>query len=848
MQNKNKDLFKLSAPGIVLLAAFFSGLDNKAQARDFFDPSFINSLNGSDPSNAPDLSVFEARNAQAPGNYRVDIVFNGQYLDTKTIKFVIDNSRASTASDEIKLAPCFSLKDLSQYGVRVKAFTKLQEDANGCTNLTVIPDTKADFDFNAQRLNISIPQAALSTVVQGFIPEDQFDDGINALLVNYQFSGSDDFESEDEYYSLNLQSGLNLGPWRIRNLSTWNKTKGDAGDWESAYLYMQRSIRPINSNLVMGESSSLSGIFDSVPFTGVQLATDTSMLPESLRGYAPIIRGIAKTNARVIVKQNGYQVYQTYVAPGAFEITDMYPSGGSGDLYVTVEESDGSKQEFIVPFATLPVMVREGQLQYEITSGKYRPYDDGVHETPFTQATASYGVSSSLTAYGGMQMASHYQALSSGLGYNLGDFGAASADVTQAWSKMQDREKTSGQSWRIRYGKNILDTGTNITIAGYRYSTKGFNTLSEVLDSYANDGRYTTRSLRNRTNLTLNQSLGKGLGSVSISGLVEDYWDDKRTNKSISVGYNGGFRNVNFYLGYSYSRYTWSNNSSDSDAQDDQRITLTVTLPISNWLPGTYTSYQLTNSNPGSTDQSVAIGGVGLENDSLDWSIQQGYSNREYYSGDMRATYNGSQGSINAGYSYDRDSQRVDYGASGSIIAHADGITLGQDITDAAVLVKAPGLDNVKLTTDSTISTDYRGYAIVPYVTPYRRTDITLDSTTLGDDMELPETTQSVVPTRGAIVRANYDGKIGQRAFIHLKTASGQDVPYGAMVLLADDAKSQASIVSDAGMVYMSGLQQTGTLNVQWGKSSSQQCKAPFTLPPREGKTAGLNQIEAVCR
>ncbi len=121
---------------------------------------------------------------------------------------------------------------------------------------------------------------------------------------------------------------------------------------------------------------------------------------------------------------------------------------------------------------------------------------------------------------------------------------------------MQDREKTSGQSRRIRYGKNILDTGTNITIAGYRYSTEGFNTLSEVLDSYANDSSYTTRSLRNRTNLTLNQSPGKGLGSISISGLVEDYWDDKRTNKSISVGYNGGFRNVNFYLGYSYSRYT----------------------------------------------------------------------------------------------------------------------------------------------------------------------------------------------------------------------------------------------------------------------------------------------------
>jgi hypothetical protein len=35
-------------------------------------------------------------------------------------------------------------------------------------------------------------------------------------------------------------------------------------------------------------------------------------------------------------------------------------------------------------------------------------------------------------------------------------------------------------------------------------------------------------------------------------------------------------------------------------------------------------------------------------------------------------------------------------------IAHADGVTLGQDITDAAVLVKAPGLDNVKLANDNT--------------------------------------------------------------------------------------------------------------------------------------------------
>ncbi|MDP0907514.1 FimD/PapC C-terminal domain-containing protein, partial [Klebsiella pneumoniae] len=45
----------------------------------------------------------------------------------------------------------------------------------------------------------------------------------------------------------------------------------------------------------------------------------------------------------------------------------------------------------------------------------------------------------------------------------------------------------------------------------------------------------------------------------------------------------------------------------------------------------------------------------------------------------------------------------------------------------------------------------------------------------------------------------------------------------------------------------MSGLQQTGILNVQWGKSAAQQCNASFTLPAREGKATGISQIETVC-
>lgn len=39
------------------------------------------------------------------------------------------------------------------------------------------------------------------------------------------------------------------------------------------------------------------------------------MLPDSQKGFAPTIRGIARTNAQVTVRQNGYVLYQTYVTP-----------------------------------------------------------------------------------------------------------------------------------------------------------------------------------------------------------------------------------------------------------------------------------------------------------------------------------------------------------------------------------------------------------------------------------------------------------------------------------------------------------------------------------------------------
>ncbi len=236
-----------------------------------------------------------------------------------------------------------------------------------------------------------------------------WDEGITAAMLNYSLSGANSrarsgagTRSDSQY--ANLRPGINVGPSAVTQLHHPGPAMRPAEDkWDNVYTLMQRAIIPLQAQLTLGDSSAPADVFDSMPFRGVQLASDDDMLPDSLKGYAPVVRGIARTNAQVVVRQNGYQIYQSYVAPGAFEIADMYPTGGAGDLDVTIVEADGSEQHFTLPYASLPVLQREGRLKYALTAGQYRSYNRSVEKTPFGQLTGIYGLPHGITLYGGVQ-------------------------------------------------------------------------------------------------------------------------------------------------------------------------------------------------------------------------------------------------------------------------------------------------------------------------------------------------------------------------------------------------------------------------------------------------------------
>ena len=362
--------------------------------------------------------------------------------DSLEIKEILENEKTYTQLDDDRkadttgLTACLHPSLLLELGVDVEKILDFSTlDVNSCVDLeSLIPNAYSVFDFQRMKLKISIPQISLTNKYKGWISPERWDDGINAAFINYNFNASASNAqggfSNNQNGFLSLNTGLNVGPWRLRDNSTWVGTKSTVNTesrWQHLQTYVERSIIPLKSSLMMGDNSTNSMVFDSVPIRGVEISSDENMYPGRSRGYAPVVRGNVERNAEVSIRQNGNLIYQQNVAPGDFEITDISSLSSNGDLEVTVKEANGASRSFIVPYATVPTLLREGRKKYSLALGQFnggRAYYDSPY---FVQGSLVWGLPLA-TVYGGAQISSDYQSFRLGSGFNLGYWGALSSD------------------------------------------------------------------------------------------------------------------------------------------------------------------------------------------------------------------------------------------------------------------------------------------------------------------------------------------------------------------------------------------------------------------------------------
>ncbi|HFK7187097.1 TPA: fimbrial biogenesis usher protein [Serratia odorifera] len=855
------------SPALFMVAMLPSA---SVSAEIFFNPSFLSG----DPTAIADLSRFEKDEGQAAGQYHVELYLNDDYVATRNINFVPVDKDAP-AHDDSGLLPCLSYNQLSALNVNMTMQSKLTVlKPEQCLPLPeVIEGAQSEFDFEKQRLKISIPQVMLVNNVRGYIPPDQWDNGITAALLTYNFSGGNSWgASTNNSYFLNLNSGFNWGAWRLRDNSSWSYSSGagqHANQWQHINTYLQRAIIPLKGELTLGDHISPNDVFDSVNFRGVQLASDDNMLPDSLRGFAPTVHGVAKSHAKVTINQNGYVIYQTYVSPGAFAISDLYPTSSSGDLKVEVQESDGSISRFTVPYSAVPVLQREGRVKYAATAGQYRSGDGNKGKPGFAQGTLIWGLPAGVTLYGGSQLSNDYAAFAFGAGKNLGSWGAMSADVTQANSRLADDSRHQGQSLRFLYAKSLNEAGTNFQLLGYRYSTEGFYTLDDTsyrrMSGYSlntQDGPVDVKptanqyynlkySKKGRVQVNITQQVWD-YGSLFLTGSRQTYWHTDEKNDLLQAGYSAYWNDISYSLSYSH-------NKSPGLAEADKRVALNLSLPLGKWLSGggaasditrssstAYATYAANTDTHGQLAQQAGVSGSLLAGKNLTYGVMQGYSNRGGGgNGSANLNYQGTYGNSNLSYSYSSGYRQVNYGLSGGITAHANGVTLSQPLSDTNVLVAAAGAKAVAVENATGVSTDWRGYAVMPYATTYRLNRVALDPTTLQDNADLDDAVVNVIPTKGALVRAEFAARIGARALMMLQQRNGKAVPFGATV--AQENGSGASIVGENGQVYLSGLPLSGKLQVAWGHGAAERCEVSYQLPQGSEHQA-INYAKAGCQ
>ncbi|WP_233450162.1 fimbria/pilus outer membrane usher protein [Raoultella ornithinolytica] len=804
-----------------------------------FDPIFLDTSGGQ----RVDLSRFEHGSTMLPGTWSTDIVVNDELVASEKLTF--------TEQPDHQVTVCITgdvLKKINlNYSSLPDGLNQALRNGEPCYDLvTLIPGTTLNYDSGDQKLEYSIPQAMMRNTPRGYVSPALWDAGIPAALMSYNASTYTTRSHGRDYSSsyVGLNGGVNLGPWQYRHSGNYSWQENVGSDYQSLENYVQRDLTSIMGRVRLGETTTGGQLFDTLSFRGIELLSDDRMQPQSRRGYAPDIRGIARTNARISIHQSGRLIYETTVSPGAFVIDDLYPSGYGGNLDVTVTEADGSVQRFQVPYASVTQLLRPGAHRYDVLAGKLN--DPSVSFDPtLYQATYQRGLTNIFTGYGGVQgSGSDYYALMLGTAVST-PLGAFAADVTQARTHLKQSPggASSGQSYQVSYSKYIPGTDSNLTIAAYRFSTAGYYDYRTAMQAIDEERQHRSISNiwrpKNRFNITLNQGLGDSMGQVYLTGYTQDYWNQSHSDLQYQAGYSNYIGRVSFNL--SASRVRGVNGHMETN------MLFNMSVPLGSYDGGNVPTLNagMTRNSNGTVGQQAGISGTYGDDHQYNYGVTGSHYNKNVGSSVVlnsgwRSPYSHLSGSYGAGKNY----QNLSLSASGTVIAWQNGVVATPYTGDTFAVVEAPGAKGAKVGGYPGIRVDGFGHAAIPYLNPYEMNEINLDPKGTSQGLEFNNTSDRVAPLSGAVSRVRFSTQQGIPLLIALRDAQNNPLPFGADV--TDSSGVVVGSVGQMGQAYVRAEKREDTLTVKWGASTGQQCRFSYRTT-KSDKTA-FSKMNSTCR
>lgn len=799
-----------------------------------------------------DLSYVKQVNGVAVGTYSLNTSINNERsLGTLNLKF--DHLDANLTA-----VLCIDEQLLQRLDLRPEVLERLpKKDCLVIKDLS--PDAYYDLNMADLALNLSLPLTIINQRPKGYIAPESFDKGVSSAFVGYDFN-SYTRKSEDKQNAtsnfLGLTGGLNLGQFNYRHAGTFESNGSDLSRYRSYLNTISTDVLRLNARVTAGDFYTQAYGIDSAKIRGLQLATDISMLPWSQRNYAPLIRGIANTNALVSVFQNGQKVYERTVPAGEFEFNDL-TVGNNGDLTVQITENGGERREFIVPMQSNMNLIRVGQLNYSVASGRYQ-LGNQLTDSYVGQLSSEYGLTNYVSLYSGANITDSYQNYLLGFGHSnrLGGF---RFDVEHSKASLVQQNHI-GQKYKLDYQYSHAPANVSLYTSLQYQDPKFLNLNSmmsmqnyEYLDQDQLENFFLSYNLKQQMSMTLNKSFDRSeLGTLSFSMFKSNYWDSTKDFTQYGLSYNNRWNKLSYSFGYSQNNRTSIFGNNDKE----KRFNLSLSLPLS-WNKRTtniYANAQHSDSKGRPTNASLGFSGNAGNNKQVSYSITSSHNWSEYSNSNssVSANVNYNLPSVRLGAVVGKSDSQKQYGLSarGAFVAHPYGITATNQISDTYTIIHAKGAGGANVMNAWGTKLDYWGNAIYSNLSPYASNRIAIDTKDLDLDLNIKANQTEVIPRRYSSTLVKFEVEKTSNILLNVAIAGGaKQIPIGVRATTGDG--KIAGIFGQSNQLF---IEQAALLKepiqVQWGNDNKQNCRIDPVeeLVPKQLKAKTMQLLDVECK
>ncbi|MCG1041314.1 fimbria/pilus outer membrane usher protein [Mycetohabitans sp. B8] len=671
------------------------------------------------------------------------------------------------------------------------------------------PQTLIKLIPHASRIELIVPPQAVRRRAR--VPK-QFDDGGVAGLLNYDAYLSQWRHPAGASRNFNVRSegGFNAYGWIVRSHQSLRESRRRRYVFHDR-AYAQRTLPNMQKTLQVGQILVSNGVIGGIPLDGLQLTPDTALLRTRLR--APRVEGIASSQASVVIRQAGRQVYSTIVPPGPFVIDDVELYSDMSDLTVTVIEEDGSRREFVVPVTPLGAGATVDAPGFSLALGNF---NSRATAFPGAVLTGSGSLGPATSAAAAAVVAHYYQAVGAALtilprrGSTLATRLLASRHLLGAASGIRASIRVSS-----RLGRDFsASVSAGARSAGFRH----------LFDSRANSRRCSTMDYSVQLNYAAPYgSVGLGYGQSFAAGSTTGRY----VNGAISMQAAGV--SVGLIARCDSSRFGKTRTSTY----------LNVSVPLGRTGIRAH----------GSLTDSVLRSGIRMNHSLGSRTHYSGSFQRDHARGDTSADVDVSHGNRFARMSASvlRSSRTLSYSAalSGSLAVHRDGFGFSPyRIGDTFGVVSTSGVPGVTIFTRAgAVETDRTGHAILPSLPAYAASPVEIATHSLPRNADVDNGYRAVQPARGSVQKVRFNVTTVRRVLLEVSTQGGSTLQRGTPVL--DGTGNMVATVLDDRQVFLSRATPNEPLTVQLADGG--RCQLTYTLPdaPDSGRT--FERVSAHC-